>query len=879
MKHSVLDPRPVVEKFYVQYVNIKDRLIPAIKFTPGNDGKLGSMMPGDYAGIVLNRIIFTVFLQVPRGNLQPLLPARFLQDLHGRYRSGELASYSSLYHLLCTLWFSFLHDDRPRTASDGIFQVVPFVGGNMFQPVPGVEITQSGDPAPTIDIQDAALASVLDMVSQFEWNIEETSAATSVAIDPAVLGYIFEMSCNRKESGTYYTPDVITRYIAQSCMSIHLTRNVNDHFHATYSDFMADVLFKEIKTREDLELISWCYFTIVTRITTCDPACGSGAFLVAMERVLVDIYLACLGCMSPEDPGFRDHPGLPSPGSSLFDIKRHVILASIFGVDVQQGSVEIAKLRLSLSLISTLDLARGDRLPVLDENIKTGNSLLGFISSSVSANKLDIHGINVAEAFCRGSNTPREKSIARSGLDAAYVSSLGNLKRVGSIPLFHWGLEFPGIVQGGGFDLILGNPPYLSFSSSKAKKQLIGKELIQALYKNTDDIYEAFVLRALKLCRGVVGLIVPYSFYRQVGARITRHVIAYDNLGEGIFVGVSIAVAIAFLDNATHSTFDFRNYTFLPGKTSRIGRIPSTRVVSFELFKDDPIIVHINAVARTHASYGLEVTRGEELGKKALAGVNRAKHVPIFTANEMTPYKLFPAKYRIDIPSIKKGFYHQDKIGVNLAFRNRIKATLVKDVYTIKSIICIYNGTFDTLLEVLGTWNSKLFDWYHDKCFSNFQEIRLNTIADIKNKYPLLLPDRFEFREIVKYLTVKYHSYLQLLVDYIIYGIFFEGKLELANGTPLGQFTLLDAIRPHLVPVDYETWSRLHWRGMRGESLDDVERDELARVEKDIVAAIDRVVDGVTSDARIQHILDAMKQHPWISRIEAESVPKQVNAR
>jgi hypothetical protein len=367
-------------------------------------------------------------------------------------------------------------------------------------------------------------------------------------------------------------------------------------------------------------------------------------------------------------------------------------------------------------------------------------------------------------------------------------------------------------------------------------------------------------------------LIIPYSYYRQIGARMTKHLLAYDNLGEGIFVGVSIAVAIAFFDKGTHQNFVFRNYTFMADKAAHIGRIPAKSVSSFDLFKDDPVVTCIELVARTHASYGLEVTRGEELGKKALSIKKEQGQVPIFTASEMAPFKLLPAIYTIDPKSIKKNFYHNSKIGVNLAFRKRIKASFIGDVYTIKSIICIYHGSLDTLIEVLGTWNSKLFDWYHDKRFSSFQEIRLNTIADIKNRYPLLLPDRDEFRQVVKYLTVQYDPYLNVIVDFIIYEVFFHERFA-SDGMPLAaRFALLDAIRPHLVPIEYGTWSSLQWKFLRGEGLRAAEVHDLERLESRIKETINRVVESLKDSKTVQRIIEDMRAHPWVDRIEKETL-------
>jgi len=870
-----------VNRFYMDYMMLKETLSRSIIIAPVENLEL---VQEEHATLLLNRLIFMFFLQARRGAQPSIIPENFLQTL---VQQSGIHSYT----MLKKVWFEHLALDRPPSEIEVQFNEIPFLNCGLFSPHEDLEINSDGR-LRDVDVDGDVLGNVLAMLEQYSWTLDETECEkTSSCITPSILGHIYEKACNQKESGSYYTPDYITDYIIRKSISIFLTKHLNDAFSTSYKDAFHDLLEQEVLDGNEMEHVAWLYFAIIRKLTVCDDACGSGAFLVAAARILVEIHQDCIVHVPRDHPGFQRRVNSPEGFETIDVMKRHVITCNIFGVDIQPGSIEVAKLRLWLYLLSTFDMQCGNGLPDLDSNLRVGNSLLGFINiSDAWKNKLSLHGDFVQLQYdrllkCRqavqtspGSITCKQalESVMlslREELDQAFLASTGvsSLKNIRDLQLFHWCIEFPEIVNHSGFDVMVGNPPYLSFSSSKAKKEIIGKDITRKLYKDVDDIYEAFIKRTRDLCNGVSGMIIPYNFYKQLGPRMVPNLIDYDNLGEGIFIGVSIAVSILFFDQQQHDGFNFRNYVFQENKRDLLGNITSTRITSFDLYADDPVIKHIELVARSHESYGLDVTRGEELGKKALQSSRDPGFIPIYTANELVPFHLEDAAYFIDPQHLKKNFYDTQKIGVNLAFRHRIKAAFISNMVTIKSIICIYKAPLPVLLEVLGTWNSKLFDWYQCKKFSNFQEIRLNTIDDIKTHYPLLLINRPEFQDIVKYLVMSYSEYLHELVDFIIYEMFFNDILVSDGIYPDPGFHLLETLGKNLHPVDFDGWSTLHWKRMAGDTLAKEEESKFASIEAKNKRAMETAIRAMQADADVHHWMETMRSHPWIERIEEET--------
>jgi hypothetical protein len=326
-----------------------------------------------------------------------------------------------------------------------------------------------------------------------------------------------------------------------------------------------------IEQSEGPELVR-AFFSAIKGITVLDPAVGSGAFLFAALNILRPLYDACLDRMQAfiddlketgkDDPGryadFRDtlarvaeHP------NREYYVLKSIIINNLYGVDIMEEAVEICKLRLFLKLVAQIDRAEEiEPLPDMDFNIRAGNTLVGFTSldsvrqamtlmpngqhrmlsvedeaalaqieknASVADEAFQaFHRLQAdqdidEESFAVGKAKVREwldylrdnldQHLAREyGIDADNQETF--LRWRASHEPFHWFVEFYGIMERGGFDVIIGNPPYIEYSRVKGTYSLDRRYVPYAT-----NLYACFILRGdeLNAPPGYFSLIVPVS--------------------------------------------------------------------------------------------------------------------------------------------------------------------------------------------------------------------------------------------------------------------------------------------------------------------------------------------------------------------------------
>jgi hypothetical protein len=298
-----------------------------------------------------------------------------------------------------------------------------------------------------------------------------------------------------------------------------------------------------VETTEDAEFIRH-FYKALSGITILDPTCGSGAFLFAAMNILELLYEACIVRMKnfiDESKKGRhtffeetlaqvnapEHPNLQ------YFIYKSIILNNLYGVDIMNEAVEIAKLRLFLKLVATVDADYRkpnlglEPLPDVDFNIRAGNTLVGYatkkkIDGIVGLFVTEAHKKNileqcdiVARAFARYKEIQLSSGDDYDGFKQAKdnlndrltkltddLDGILYMEQYGGISLkgkdyqkwlathhpFHWFAEFYEIVAGkGGFDVVIGNPPYVEYSQTKKVYQILGYETISCgnIYVNT----------------------------------------------------------------------------------------------------------------------------------------------------------------------------------------------------------------------------------------------------------------------------------------------------------------------------------------------------------------------------------------------------------
>jgi hypothetical protein len=303
----------------------------------------------------------------------------------------------------------------------------------------------------------------------------------------------------------------------------------------------------------------------IEKISVLDPTCGSGAFLFAALNILKPLYEACLIRMQGfiedmEAAGAHRATKFEDFKKTLAESERHpkqdyfilkaIIVNNLFGVDIMEEAVEICKLRLFLKLVAQVESQdRIEPLPDIDFNIRAGNTLVGYALKSDfqpsrgirtdeenriiaqvedEALSLDakVRTFRLQQTRLDGTVDVEDKNSLRKQftvLESKFNEYLSNeyaAKRTDRSSWtevhkpFHWLCDFHSIMQSGGFDVIIGNPPYVEIPKSYSRSYL-GHLYKSALpvWSRDEDLYTLVVERSLRVLKndGRFGMILPLS--------------------------------------------------------------------------------------------------------------------------------------------------------------------------------------------------------------------------------------------------------------------------------------------------------------------------------------------------------------------------------
>lgn len=374
---TALDVEKTTRRFYSGYQEQHEQLLLHIK---GIDNERDRRW---YASVILNRLMFVWFLQ-KKLFLNNKDEHYLLNKLKESRRRGPDRFYGEFLNALFFEAFAKPETERSPEVKT-LTGVIPYLNGGLFL-YHKLEEDDSGQPRVgiTLHISDAAFDGIFQLFSSYSWHLDDTPAGSADELNPDVLGYIFEKYINQKAFGAYYTRPEITGYLAERSIHRLILERVRQEampalgLPAVSFPTVADMLAR-MDARTALRLVN----EVLPSLTILDPAVGSGAFLVAALKVLINIYYAIvgraeLGASKELDAWLkairRDH------FSVGYYIKRKIVTDNLYGVDIMEEACEIAKLRLFLAMVASVRrVGELEPLPNIDFNILPGNSLVGLI--------------------------------------------------------------------------------------------------------------------------------------------------------------------------------------------------------------------------------------------------------------------------------------------------------------------------------------------------------------------------------------------------------------------------------------------------------------------------------------------------------------------
>ncbi len=524
------------------------------------------------AQTVIDRLIFIKFLQS-----KGIIEKDILKNL------SEL-SQEHLNAKLRLLFFGVFNTQKSKRLNVGkSFKDVPYLNGSLFV---RTEIEQR---YPDYSIKADILRKVVEFLDTFKF-VHKENFEKSGSLNPEILGYLFEKamtSSDRRGSGSYYTPKPITKYISENTIYPAIIDKVNE-FLKKEKGYRDSELIKNIEkifilhetTREDI------WTKIIMKLRVLDNACGSGAFLLAAGNILFDLNKRMSDSLN------RDNTDI--------SLKKLVLNNNLYGVDINPNAIEIAKLRLWLWLVDSFDIEHIEPLPNIEYNIRVGNSLIGYVNlDRFKKAKLTLNDYSddadvpslykllnnrdnfigeYRRSFGENAKDLKEKideldEKIKKLLDRTFYRDLTEKKikisgeEFKKLDVFHWGFEFSSVIDEWGYDVVIGNPPYVS-ALEMEKVDPLARKLLPKIYsdkfelKSHWDLYVPFILQSDEVVKdgGYFSYILPNPICREKYAiNIRRYILENSKIkrlltaGErNIFVGVS-RQSIVFVLNVSPS--------------------------------------------------------------------------------------------------------------------------------------------------------------------------------------------------------------------------------------------------------------------------------------------------------------------------------------
>lgn len=541
----------------------------------------------DYVKKMMGRITFLHFLQ---------RKGWMCGDLNYMHNMFENSTYKNDYldSVLEPLFFGILNTkptereilftkygwDKSLLAE---WKDIPYLNGGLFE--------RDEEDEPKSRFPAEYFKRLFQFFSEYNFTIDENDPNDAeVGVDPEMLGKIFEnLLEDNKDKGAFYTPKEIVRYMCQESLIAYLETNTS----IAKDKIRQFVLSPEEGVKDIPENKKPKLLTALKEVKICDPAIGSGAFPMGLLNEL----LHCREVLS------GDH-------YDRAEIKKSIIQNNIYGVDIEKGAVDIARLRFWLSIV--VDEETPSPLPNLDYKIMQGNSLIeSFMGVDLSKltyekeykedkgeislfddekNRLQKTVSHLLSSYYSCSDHDRKvtlqqeisdtinKQLEAQAYDPAILDKLKTINLAENNNFFLWHTWFSDVFNRDdkeGFDIVIGNPPYVSavnMARTGEEKLLYKQSYPEAT--GAYDMYVLFLLLGVKLSSNIYCWIIPnkllvadyakktlHKLKAECGLEKTIDVSVYD-----VFKNASVYPIIVLGNKVSHEQFNsyfLNNYTDL----------------------------------------------------------------------------------------------------------------------------------------------------------------------------------------------------------------------------------------------------------------------------------------------------------------------------
>ena len=762
----------------------------------------------DYVKKMMGRIVFLHFLQKKgwlNGN------PTFLRDLF--FFSPHKDDF--LDQVLEPLFFGIFNTEKGQReklfASEHWdknllkeWESMPYLNGGLFE---RDEIDKMA-----IKLPASLFDNLFRFLASYNFTVDENDPDDAeIGVDPEMLGKIFESLLeDNKAKGAFYTPKEIVRYMCKESLIAHLVSKLPD-----VSDKVIRTFVETHEMQPELETCRDILESVLRDVKICDPAIGSGAFPMGLLNEL-----------------WRCREALGTKLSRL-QLKKEIIENNIYGVDIERGAIDIASLRFWLSIV--VDSDKAEPLPNFDYKFMQGNSLIesfeGFDLSRISSRlrggqsksmqlvlglDSDFSKKNL-QRLIRDYFKPtdhKQKATMRHAINdevkrlilnsaggtPTFLAKLEQLDPSANQEFFLWHTWFKDIFDKGGFDIVIGNPPYINVKNGIRDDV---KQIYKTNYKTAIgqfDLFTLFIEMGLSMSKtGVLSLIVPKPIINNENYSVARQLLLNRGLtnivtGSNIFenAGVESCIVIAksskrYLVSEVDEQRSIVNKYSIP--VSVAIKLPFS-MISTEL-SDERLSIIEKIQNKKHVLFGeiVDITRGIECGKSDKCITLTPNEYKLIRGQDCIKYSIVPTNLfciydRRDISKFKPLNLYLDTKLLIRRVANELISTVDSDNYLcLNTIYCgkIKDNNYK-YSYVCAVLNSSLMNyWFRnifvltDKLFPYIRKSQLDFIPIAK-----ALPEEQEqISNIVNQILAKKHSnyssdttYLEKEIDKLVYRLY-----------------------------------------------------------------------------------------------------------